>query len=43
MDIKDFLKQFNEEGGSFELIYPPNNEQYGAYVSGLKSTWKPER
>lgn len=43
MDIKDFLKMFNEEGGSFELIYPPNQEQYGAYLSGLRAMIKPER
>lgn len=39
MDIKDFLQKFEEEGGTLEFAYPPNREQYEAYVNGLKSTW----
>lgn len=39
MDIKDFLQKFEEEGGTMEFAYPPNREQYEAYVNGLKATW----
>lgn len=43
MDINDFLVKFEEEGGTLELAYPPNQEQYQGYVNALRSTWKPER
>ena len=43
MDIKDFLQKFEEEGGTMEFAYPPNREQYEAYVNGLKATWLSER
>lgn len=43
MDINDFLHTFEQEGGNLESAYPPNTEQYLAYLSGLKATWKPER
>ena len=43
MDIKEFLLKFEEEGGTLEFAYPPNKEQYGAYVNALKATWTPER
>ena len=41
MDIKDFLRKFEEEGGDLEMAYPPNEEQYMAYLSGLRATWLP--
>lgn len=43
MDINDFLRTFEQEGGNLESAYPPNSEQYVAYLSGLRATWKPER
>lgn len=43
MDIKDFLNKFEEEGGNMEFAYPPNQEQYNAYVNGLRATWNPNR
>lgn len=43
MDIKDFLQYFEQEGGNFELAYPPNREQYEAYLTGLKASIKPVR
>ena len=43
MDIKDFLDKFEEEGGNLEFAYPPNKEQYEAYVNALKATWRPQR
>lgn len=43
MDIEDFLLKFEEEGGTLELAYPPNQEQYEGYLNAIKSTWKPER
>ena len=43
MDIKEFLNTFEEEGGTLEFAYPPNNEQYEGYLNALKATWKPER
>lgn len=43
MDIKEFLNKFEEEGGNLEFAYPPNKEQYEAYVNALKTTWRPQR
>lgn len=43
IDINDFLLKFEEEGGTLELAYPPNKEQYQGYVNALRSTWIPER
>lgn len=43
MDINDFLQIFEQEGGNLESAYPPNGEQYIAYLNGLRATWKPER
>lgn len=38
MDIKDFLNIFNQEGGTFEFLYP-NSELESEYISSLKTTW----
>lgn len=43
MDINEFLNTFEEEGGDMEFAYPPNQEQYRAYVNGLRATWLPNR
>lgn len=43
MDINDFIKKMRSEVGSFETSYPPNREQYGEYLTSLKSTWLPEK
>lgn len=40
MDINDFLQTFQEEGGTFEFSYPPDEEQYKAYLSGVRTTWE---
>ena len=39
MDIKDFLQKFEEEGGTLELAYPPNREQYEGYLNAVRTTW----
>jgi len=39
MDIGDFIQTFQEEGGTFEFSYPPDEEQYGNYLSGIKAQW----
>ena len=38
MDIKDFLQTFQEEGGTFEFIYP-DPEKEKEYVNYLKTVW----
>lgn len=38
MDIKDFLQTFQEEGGTFEFIYP-DPEKEKEYVNYLRTTW----
>ena len=38
MDIKDFLNIFNQEGGTFEFLYP-NSELESEYISSLRTTW----
>lgn len=43
MDIGEFVSKFMGEGGNFETSYPPNEEQYRAYLTGLKSTWLPSK
>lgn len=48
MDIKDFLRIFNEEGGTFEIASPDGqldlkNEEYQSYENALRSTWKPNK
>lgn len=48
MDIKDFLKTFEEEGGTFEIASPDGRidtkaQEYKGYESALRSTWLPER
>lgn len=43
MDFKEFRKVFEAEGGNFELSYPPDAEQYNAYLSGIKSIWIPNK
>jgi hypothetical protein len=43
MDFKEFYKTFMAEGGTFEIVYPPDQEQYEGYLSKLRSTWLPER
>lgn len=41
MNFKEFYSKFLSEGGHFEFLYPPDEEQYASYVEGLKSTWLP--
>lgn len=38
MDIKDFLNTFNQEGGTFEFLYP-NSEMESEYINSLRTTW----
>lgn len=41
MDIKDFLNIFNQEGGTFEFLYP-NSELESEYINSLRTTWNVE-
>ena len=41
MDIKEFLNIFNQEGGTFEFLYP-NSELESEYISSLRTTWNVE-
>lgn len=41
MDIKDFLNTFNQEGGTFEFLYP-NSELESEYINSLRTTWNVE-
>ena len=44
MDIAEFVNKFmSDVGGNFETSYPPNEEQYRAYLTGLKATWLPNK
>ena len=43
MSFEEFYKTFQAEGGNFETAYPPDAEQYDAYLTALKSTWLPEK
>lgn len=39
MDIKDFVAEFYAQGGNFEYSYPPDEEQYLAYLEQLRGIW----
>ena len=41
MDIKDFLNTFNQEGGTFEFLYP-NSELESEYINYLRTKWNVE-
>lgn len=41
MDMKEFRKIFEAEGGTFDFAYPLNEAQKKAYLTALKSTWLP--
>lgn len=41
MDIKEFRKIFDAEGGTFEFSYPPDQEAYQSYLTALKTIWNP--
>ena len=43
MDIKEFVKRFQEEGNDMEQAYVPQGTDYEVYVNALKSTWLPKR
>lgn len=47
MDIKEFFKVFNSEGGTFEIASPDGRlnqkyAEYKGYETALRSTWVPE-
>lgn len=41
MSPNQLRKIFEAEGGNMEFAYPPDEEQYQAYLSELKATWTP--
>lgn len=43
MDINEFLLKFEAKGDAFEFSYPPDEDQYQAYLSELRSYWTPSR
>ena len=44
MDFSEFRKIFEAEGGNFEPLYPPrDDEEYQGYLSALKATWDPQK
>lgn len=48
MDIKEFFKIFNEDGGTFEFASPDGQldlkyDEYKGYASALRATWLPNR
>jgi hypothetical protein len=43
MDFKEFYSTFQSEGGNFEFVYSPDEEQYESYVTALKTTWIPNK
>ena len=43
MDHKEFRSIFESEGGSFEIIYPPDAEAYQQHLTQLKSIWTPNK
>lgn len=40
MNIEEFLRIMRSNPGIFETSYPPDREQYEAYLEGLRSTWR---
>ena len=43
LSFEEFYKIFRAEGGNFELNYPPNAEEYAAYLEGLYAIWQPNK
>lgn len=50
LDIKDFMKVFNEEGATFEIVSPKGKSnqaikmsEYESYETALRSTWLPNK
>lgn len=43
MNINEFLDKFYSEDDKFDQPYPPNQEQYEAYLNSLKATWTPNK
>lgn len=43
MEPKQFRSIFESEGGDFEFAYPPDEEQYQAYLSSIKAIWTPNK
>ena len=41
MDINEFLLKFEAKGDAFEFSYPPDEDQYQAYLSEINSYWNP--
>lgn len=41
MNPNQLRKIYEAEGGNMEFAYPPDKEQYEAYLSELKATWTP--
>lgn len=41
MDINVFVLKFSAKGDAFEFAYPPDEDQYQAYLSELKAYWTP--
>lgn len=41
VDINEFLLKFEAKGDAFEFAYPPDEDQYQAYLSELISYWTP--
>ena len=39
MNHEAFLLKFEAKGDAFEFAYPPDTEQYNAYLSELKGYW----
>ena len=39
MDMDAFILKFEAKGDAFEFAYPPDKEQYDAYLSELKGYW----
>ena len=40
MPIHEFLEKFNSEGGTFEWLYLPEDEEQQAAIRGMKETYE---
>ena len=43
MDFKDFYNIIMSEDPEFEFPYPPSEDEYRAYIEGLRAVWLPEK
>ena len=43
MGFEEFYAIWQSEGADFDAAYPPDDEQYAAYLTALRAIWIPQK